>query len=410
MKFVLTTQKKNVVVLYLSTFLGLLLGILSSVINTRNLDPIYFGDVRYVQNIISFFSSVLLLGYFTSGSRLLALSKCEDDSRRIRGAMVIILFLTTIILSLIMCCFYYYSIINGKDNLTPLYLVTIFFNSNVVLLNYVNTTAQGDNHVGRIAIARLVPTVLYILIAGTIYYFYGATSTKMILLYNGISILVLSIVILSTNPSFKNLNVSLLKLHEENKKYGIQVYIGSLSAVTTTYLAGITLGMFCADNANVGYYTLASTLSSPLAMLPSIIGTTYFKEFASQIRINRKVLFFSIGITLLSLVLFILFIGVFVDILYNSNYKIVSVFASFIAIGTCSHGLGDMFNRFLGSHGLGKQIRNGAFVCGFVTVMGNIFLVYFLSIHGAIITRILADLAYLIMMSYYYKKTILSNN
>ena len=67
------------------------------------------------------------------------------------------------------------------------------------------------------------------------------------------------------------------------------------------------------------------------------------------------------------------------------------------------HGLGDMFNRFLGAHGQGKQIRNGAFACGIITTIGSIILVYYWQISGAIITKILGSMTYMIMMVYYYK-------
>ena len=64
--------KEQVILLYSTSIIGLFLGIIVSVLNTRYLSPIEYGDVRYVQNIINFVSSLLLVGFFTSGSRLLA--------------------------------------------------------------------------------------------------------------------------------------------------------------------------------------------------------------------------------------------------------------------------------------------------------------------------------------------------
>ena len=48
--------------------------------------------------------------------------------------------------------------------------------------------------------------------------------------------------------------------------------------------------MFNEDNTEVGFYTLALTVTTPLSTLPAIIGTTYFKQFATQPRIPSKVL------------------------------------------------------------------------------------------------------------------------
>lgn len=400
----ITKQKKQVVMLYGTSVVGLLVGVLVSVLNTRSLPPALYGDVRYVQNLISFISSLLLLGFFTSGSRLLALSKDEQNSRRIRGIMCVILGITILILMASMSVLYLISLAKGQTNMSPLYLAAIPVCGNIVLLNYVNTTAQGDNHIGRLSIARLLPSTLYLAIAYVVYKYSGATPVKMLLLYNGLAVIVLASVILSAKPSFKGLAASFRDLNEENKKYGFNVYLGGLVAVSTQYLAGIFLGKFCTDNANVGFYTLALTLAGPLAMLPGIIGTTYFKRFASQNRIDKKIFLSSILLTLLSLLIFVVCIKYVVMFLYDDSYAVVSTFASYLAIGTCFHGFGDMLNRFLGAHGKGTYLRNGAIACGICAVLGNVILVYFWKINGAIVTRIISSMVYLLFMVGYYLK------
>lgn len=406
----LSKHNKQVVVLYVSSVIGLLIGVLNSVINTRALAPDLYGDFRYVQNIISFVSSLLLFGYFVSGSRLLALSKDEQYSRQIRGILCTILAITVGLLMLTMAGLYVISVIQGKDNLSLLYLISIPLCGNVTLLNYVNTTAQGDNHIGRIAAARVLPSAVYCVLAYLIYHYYGATPGKMLALYNGSSLIILLFIIVSTKPSFANLRESFRVLNEENKQYGFNVYIGSLANVSTGYLAGITLGLFCADNSNVGFYTLAGTIAAPLAMLPSIIGTTYFKQFASQDRIDNKVMLGSVGLTVISCIAFILLVKYIVLFLYDKSYYCVAKYAAWIAVGTSMHGLGDMFNRFLGAHGQGKQIRNGAFACGIVLIVGSFVLVYFFQISGAVITKIASSAVYLGMMIYYYVKFVLKDD
>jgi len=399
---ILSKQKKQVILLYGSSVIGLLIGVLNSVINTRSLEPALYGDVRYVQNIISFVSSLLLVGFFVSGSRLLAISKNEYHSRRIRGILCVILGITISIITLVMSVLCVYSAHFGNDGLYKLYLVSIPLCGNVLMLSYVNTVSQGDNHIGRISIARILPSGLYCLIAYYIYKIYGATPSLMLILYNGLAIIVLLLIILSTKPSFKNLKESYMILKEENKSYGFNVYLGSLAGVSTGYIAGMTLGWFCDTNAQVGFYTLALTLAQPLAMLPSIIGTTYFKRFANQDFIDRKVLMSSVVITALSLLIFVLFVGVVVKFLYNDNYSVVSRYAAILAVGTSLHGLGDMFNRFLGAHGQGKMLRNGAFACGAVLLVGSLVLVYYWQITGALITRVASDVVYCFVMIYYY--------
>lgn len=397
-------QYKQVLVLYGSTIIGVILGIISSVINTRSLQPLDYGNVRYIQNLIAFISSLLLLGYFTSGSRLLALSKDELHSRKIRGAMVFIMGWTLAVLSIVMLGFFLYGLYVRDYVLTPLYFISIFTGGNVILLNYINTTAQGDNHIWKISLARLLPSLAYIILALIIYHYVHVTSSLMLLLYNGSAVVILAWIIHTTKPSFKNLKNSLSALQKENTQYGFQVYVGSVAGVSTSYIAGITLGAFCHDNTDVGFYTLALTLATPLSMLPTIIGTSYFRQFAKQGKISGKVLKASVLMSILSCVLFVMIVDLIVDILYDDTYSSVSTYASYLAIGTSVHGLGDMFNRFLGAHGQGKALRNSAFICGAVITIGSICLVYYFQIYGAIITKVAGSIAYFSSILCYYIK------
>lgn len=406
MKIVIRSGKNQVALLYFSTLVGVMLGIISSIINTHFLDPSAYGDVRYVQNIINLVASLLLFGYFLSGSRLLALSKDELYSSRVRGAMVIILLIACVILISVtgLCTFIY-----NNSSVSILFLVSLPVCISPLLLNYVNTTAQGDNQITRLSISRLLPALLYVPIAYLVYKYLGASSTKMILLQWGISTIVLLFVIISTRPSFKSLRPVFAELHRENRDYGFQLYLGSLVMVSTNYLAGIFIGHFNEDYSQVGYYTLALTITSPLTMLPAIIGTTYFKQFASEPKIPARVMKFTLLLTIFSGVLFVIVIKPFVVFLYSERYSIVGLYASVLALGSCIHGFGDMLNRYLGSHGQGVSIRNASIANGLFKILGYSVLVYFLNTMGAVITTIACDIIYTAVLVLYYKRFIKSN-
>ena len=393
-------------ILYASTLLGVAFGVVASVINTRFMSPTDYGDVRYVQNILQFASSLLLFGYFLSGSRLLALSDNEDESRKIRGCMVLILAVTAIIMFLITagCAVAHYN----RPIIAKLFIVSLPVCIYPILLNYINTTAQGDNHIGRLSAARLVPSLLYIPLAYLIYSVYGATSIRMILMQWGLYTIVLLALTISTKPLFKDIKRIFHNLNTENKDYGFQLYIGSLVMVATNYLAGISLGVFNSDNTEVGFYTLALTVTGPLAMLPSIIGTTYFKEFAKLDKIPNNVMRNTLILTIISCVVFILLIKQFVVLLYTEEYATVGVYASWLSVGYCIHGFGDMLNRYLGSHGQGRDIRNASIANGVVKVFGYTLFVYLWNTPGALFTTLFCDFIYAAMILWYYVKFVKS--
>jgi O-antigen/teichoic acid export membrane protein len=145
-------------------------------------------------------------------------------------------------------------------------------------------------------------------------------------------------------------------------------------------------------------------LTTPLSYLPGIVGTSYFKQFANQDRIPLKVIKYTLLLTLISCVVFVLLIRPVVDFLYRESYYIVGTYASWLAIGFCIHGLGDMLNRFLGSHGQGVAIRNASFSCGIIKIFGYIVLVYFFDINGALITNIVSSIIYCLVLVHYYRR------
>ena len=392
----------QIIVLYSSTLLGVPLSIAVSILNTRNLTTIQFGDVKYVTNIMMFISGLLMFGFFVSGCRLIAISKSKENIRKLKGVMVLILLFSILLMSII---FLFVSYIHYKwidPNLYKLFLVGLPVSSAPLLLSYINTTAQGDNKILSISLSRLLPSLTYLIIGFIIFRYFKATTSLVLCLQNGLAVVVLAIIIYYSSPSFKNLGVSIKKIIVENKKYGFQVYIGSIAGVSLGYLAGITLGWFNNDNTLVGFYTLALTIAMPLSMLPSIVGTTYYRQFATENFINKKINLGTIGISLISLILFVLLIQPIVHILYPKDYAQVGYYSALLAIGMSFHGMGDMYNRFLAAHGQGKALRNGAFVCGIILVVGNIVLVYYYGIYGAIATKILSSLGYFASMYYFY--------
>ncbi len=396
--------KRQVFYLYCSTIGGVLLGVLVSILNTRFLAPAAYGDVRYINNVIAFFSGIFLFGYFVSGSRLLALAETKEEASRIKGVQVCILGITIlfIMITMIICGFIHHYYLH--KNYYSLFYIVLPVCSSTLILNYINTSSQGDNSISMIASARLFPQLIYLIIAFFIYKFYGATSERMLLLQNGIAVVVLIFLIFKNGPKFSQMKQTFKKLNIENKKYGLHVYWGSLANVSVQYIAGLSLGVLGSDNTEVGFYTLALTLTSPLMMLPNVIGTTYYKEFAHQATIQKKILISTYVMSAITLIGFCVLIYPVVNILYDSSYSNIAYYASIMAIGFTLHGLGDVYNRFLGAHGLGKYLRNGAFISGSIALLGYTIGIYYGGIMGAIITKILSSCSYFFMMLFYYKK------
>ena len=395
----ISKSQKQVVMLYCATFMGAILNFVASKVNTDFLTKEAYGDVRYVLNIIQLISWLVLFGWFMSGGRLLALSNDSGKSARIRGALITYLGIALILLmsaTFITGLFHF-----GRPQVRFLFLCSLPVCAYPLLTNYMNTTAQGDNHIGRLALARALPVLCYIPIALFIFGRYGADSKSVLWLHWGVCSVVLILIIISTRPSFHNLKPVFESVREENRTYGIKLYWGSVVMVATNYIAGITLGLFNEDNVQVGFYTLALSFAQPLSYLPGIVGTTYFKRFVNEKKIPNKVLAITILLSVLSCIGFVILIKPVVG-LYNPSYGIVARYAALLAVGFSIHGVGDMINRYLGSHGQGESIRNSSFACGAVKIVGSILLVWLWDVNGAIITMILSSAIYTVSLSVEY--------
>ncbi len=70
----------------------------------------------------------------------------------------------------------------------------------------------------------------------------------------------------------------------------------------------------------------------------------------------------------------------------------------------------DMINRYLGSHGQGKAIRNSSIANGVFKIFGYTTFVYLFNTEGALLTNVLCSIIYCTTLIYYYQKFISVQN
>lgn len=396
-------KAKQVISLYSSMTLSLFVGIGISVINTRLLGAESYGDYKFILNFLFFILSFITFGFFFSGGRLIAQKENESIKHKLMSNLLII----TVYISLLFICvallLSFLEEMIYENNLG--YLIRIFLPLLFVFpFQYsIENILQGDNRIYTLSLFRLGPKTLYLITAISLNLFIPLTLFYALFLnFITLAFFVL-LVIYRINPSLKADKSIISIIWSENKTYGFHVYIGAITGVASAYLAGLSLGYFV-DNINVGYFALALTATKPLTMIPTTIGTTFFKEFAKSDYIPKKVFLFTGLLALIALIIFLASINKIVEFLYSEEFKIVAPLSYFTSIGAIFHGLGDFFNRFLGAHGKGKELRNSNFQIGIVNILGYTFLIYFLGVYGAALTKLLAGLTYFIVMLYYYSK------
>jgi O-antigen/teichoic acid export membrane protein len=386
-----------------SSALGVGLGILTSVINTRLLGPEAFGDFKFIQSIFNILMVFFSLGVFHTGGRLIAGKEFEGLRKGIIGALF---FLTSLISLAFVLTVFLSSYIQEAifdNNLGPIIRYAAPLSFVFVFKVALDKFLEGDNKINELAVFQILPKLLYIVVIFIVSQFFDLNVTIVLAVF-------LLTQLISTLYGTRKFSISFTKLREpiknilqENKLHGFQIYIGALVSNGTLHFSSFIIAYFL-SNTEVGYFNLANTIAVPLSMIPQVVGTAYFKDFANSNKISNKVIWTTLAVTLVSFVIFIALIKYVIIFLYSEEYLEVVTLLYYISFAYVIQGMYLVLNRFLSAHGIGKELKNASFIRGGINILGFIILVKILGTIGACITLVFSNLSYFLYMWYKYKE------
>lgn len=186
-----------------------------------------------------------------------------------------------------------------------------------------------------------------------------------------------------------------------NRNLGLHVYWASLLGALTAQ-TGIFVLQSVRTPSEVAVFALAMTLTAPLTMLPSSIGTAYFSRLSGAPGFPPKVIGFGWAASFVVAVMFCLVVPFAVDILYGTRFAEVSLPAQLCGVAAVLHGMGDVYNRyFLANRETRLLLRVATIVC--ITAIGASLPAGFLfGPTGAALARLASSGAYVLIMGYYY--------
>lgn len=401
---------QQTILLYMVNILGIPLTITTSMILTRYLGPKLFGDYSYLNSIFVFAIVVFNFGFVDAGNRALLLNSNDEKAREIYGSSFIMLLFLFVIMSFCLIIFGYFdSNINNKG-LYEVFLYLMPLGWIYLLTSYFEKLFQGDNNIKALAFIRFYPKVGLFLSSLSIYLVFSNLNINKLLIVYVFLILVHAVVYLlalsKIKISFKNLKYNFNSLWGHTKNYGFDFYIGSLFMSGISNLAALIISNYDSSNSNegVGFFNLALIFASPLTLIPNIIATTHFKEFAHLKKIPFKLFKTTLFLTLLSLLFLWIFIGPFINIFYGKQYHSAIELTQIISVGVAGYGMADFFNRYLGAHGKGKMLRNSSIWTGISLLITNFLFIPIWHERGAAFASVLGSLVYLVIGSYYYRR------
>jgi O-antigen/teichoic acid export membrane protein len=401
---------KQVVTLLSWNFLGIPLSIFTNIIITRFLGSKNYGDYMFINNVFNVAILILNFGLFQAANRALVLAKNKQTAREYYGAELIIA--TGIYLLIVISLFIFATFdknIQDKGIKTEFFYV-IPFACVYLFVPYFETLFQADNRIDLLVRARYLPKLGFFATALLIYFLFGNyVGNKLFIIwsfYLSTQILVYIYIVKQIKVSFQNIKVRIKEIFNFNKKFGFNVYVGSLFSNVFAQLAGVLISYFGSDNAGVGYYSLALTLVGPLSLIPNVIATTHYKDFATIDKVPKKLLKITLFISLSATIALLVIIPPFIHIFYKKEFSEVIKLSYIASVGVMLYGLSDFFNRFLGSHGDGKALRNSSILVGISILVFNAILIPILHEVGAAITYLISGVVYFSTIIWYYRKMI----
>jgi len=393
---------KQILSMLTSSALGIGLGIGTSVINTRLLGPESFGDFKFIQSIFNIMMIFFSVGIFHTGGRLIADKQFQHIRKKIFGGLFGLTFLISgLFIATVFVSSYVQEYI-FDNNLGYIIRYAAPFTFVFVFKVALDKFMEGDNLIHELAIFQIAPKVLYVV------FILVASLVLELNLMIVLGVFLLTQLVSTVygyskfSPDFWGFSETSKLIFTENKNHGFQIYIGALVSNGTLHLSSFIIAYYL-DNTNVGYFNLANTIATPLSMIPQVVGTAYFKDFANSDRIPKKVISSTILISLLAFGAFILMIKYVIVFLYSEDYLPVVTLIYYISFAYVIQGLYLVLNRFLSAHGIGKELKNASFIRGAVNIIGFVVLIKLIGTVGACITLVFSNVSYFLYLAIQYK-------
>ncbi len=392
--------------LFSTTFINIPLSIISSVVITRYLGPELFGDFTFLINIFSFAVIFFDFGIFQAGNRALVLSKDKETAKGYYGVLLVLLFVLSILMAISL---YVYAMLDNNLREKDLELALLFllpFSCLFLIPRFYESLLHADNRINELTISRFLNVAGHLILYVFAFYLMNGDGydrlyviLSMYLITNVFIFIYLFVVL---KPVLSDFFIRYKELFYYLKKFGLNVYIGSVIGVGASQLSGILISYFSVENIGVGFFSLALAFSSPLKMIPNTIATIYYKDFADKAKIPGKLLNTSLFLSIAAIAILWLFINPVINFLYGEGFSQVVRLTYIVSVGMVLYGLADFYNRFLGAHGKGNLLRNGAIIVGIGLLFMNIFLISIWKDIGASIAYVISGIIYLGVMYLYY--------
>jgi O-antigen/teichoic acid export membrane protein len=387
--------------LYISIIVNFGFGFVTSVLTANMLGGNLLGDYKLLQNTWQLALLIFNFGFFPALNLYLAETNDEQTRKKIYGLGFLGTFLLFILLDACLLSVSFFYKFNGFSDVNGLLRLTLPLISGLFFQSLFENCFSGDNRIRDLSLLRTVaPISFFVGIVVLRYFKHG--SLLNILLVQQIPLILLAVYFhYKLKPSYTGISKLVGDVNKLVKRHGFHIYIGALIGVGSQNVVSILISEYLKVK-ELGYYSLAIAITTPIILLPGVVGTTFLKDFVTLDKIPVKVLKSTLAINILSFGLFFACISPLIHVLYKPEFWVIVPYTYVVVCGAFFHGFGDLYNRFLLAKGMGKKLRQIALYTGISSIVIFLVFVKALGIWGALISRLISDGIYLMGTLYYY--------
>jgi O-antigen/teichoic acid export membrane protein len=403
-----TAAARQTAFLFVCQILGIILGFGTNLINTRVLGPADYGLYAATFSATDFVLLFLDFGFFSSGARVLALRRNDpEQQRRLVAALILIAVALACFgaVALFSASFIAMQVLNAP--IGPLLRWFALLLGLLTSQTLVEAACRGTGRIAALSLYNVTCKGLSLLLLGA-GVAAGVYSLRFAIAATLLGSLAASVhVLYGFRPRFENLSSTVKELWGDLKVYGFHAYTGDLAGTASSRTDSLILSHFVNPTA-VGYYRLASLMTTPMVTFSRSLSTTLFSRFAGSQKISARAL----GANAAWLVLCVLGIGLIgkpvVHFVFGPKYGPVCDLLLLVALASLSNGLLQPLNKFLGAQGKGRYLRTIALTVALSSLVLNFSLIPRFGLMGACYAGALIGLIDLLLHVYYYRLTVRS--
>lgn len=374
----------------------------SNLLINNHLSELDYGTYRYAVNYLQLGVSIATLGLPYSAARLLALERDRGRQRRVIGAAYALMALACLAGLLLTWAAYFGARALGIAGMQSILAVAPLLLCVTVFEYTTASLCGGTNDIRLLSSQLALPAALLLLVTAALVYalrWYGlAQALGAFALAHTV---VIAVGIRRMRPSLREFGRSASAILRENRTTGLPIYLGGLIGVSSVQLISLTIPS-AVGMEGYAQYALAYSVSAPLSLAASTLGTVLFRSSAIGRGLPAKALLLGFGGCAALAAVYVPAIQPLIAWLFGARYLPAAPMARVLGAGALMVGLGDMLNRYLGASGHGRLILAGAAATGLAAVLSAAAMIPAWGAMGAAGSRAAANAAYLLSMVILY--------